>query len=106
MNDYGRLKDCDRRWNDCERSGVEKGENGDEWGMFCQGCNNELFVVFWEGQQFRLSTKQRRLIRDCKERTCIVEDVTLRLRIRRRLDISLNDVRMGAKPSKKAYYAT
>ena len=52
MNDYGRLNDCDRRWNDCERCGVDKGENGDKWGMFCQGCNNELFVVFWEGQQF------------------------------------------------------
>ena len=51
MNDYGRLNDCDRRWNDCERCGVDKGENGDKWGMFCQGCNNELFVVFWEEQK-------------------------------------------------------
>ena len=73
--------------NDCERCGVQKGLS--VYDGICRACNDELFVVFWEGQQFRLSTKQRRQIRDCKERTCIVEDVTLRLRIRRRLDISL-----------------
>ena len=36
--------------NDCERCGVEKGLL--VYDGICRACNDELFVVFWEGQQF------------------------------------------------------
>ena len=37
-----------KKMNDCERCGVQKGLS--VYDGICRACNDELFVVFWEGQ--------------------------------------------------------
>ena len=37
-----------KKMNDCDRCGVQKGLS--VYDGICRACNDELFVVFWEGQ--------------------------------------------------------
>ena len=38
----------EKKMNDCDRCGVQKGLS--VYDGICRACNDELFVVFWEGQ--------------------------------------------------------